>query len=290
MQFGFTTKCSTTSAATYLLNHVFLGREAGLLVGCLFIDLKKAFDCVNYSQLENILLAYGISDKALNTIKSFLLNRKQYVNINDQNSTFSTPQTGVPQGSVLGPLLFLIYINDIFHLNLLGTPILYADDSTLIYKAKNLDQLRDSITQDLHCLTRFFKQINMEINFVKTKFMIFKNKDDLYFDNIPINGNIISRVLDFEYLGLVINYKLDWNSHISRLISSISRYAGTFWRLRRVVTTRTLLNLYFAYIHSRLLYMLPVWGGAPGPLLVRVQRIQSRILKCIFHKPLQFPT
>jgi hypothetical protein len=287
-QFGFTSGSSTTSAVVSLLDSVFQRLETRQVTACLFIDIRKAFDCVNYDQLRIILSDYGIRESALNLISDFLTDRKQQVVVGDCMSPLLPLLSGIPQGSILGPILFLIYINEIFSLRLHGQLLLYADDSALIYSARSVDELNQFMREDICILIDFLKKINMQINFEKTKFMIFKYKQEYAYNKLLVDSFSILRVDGFDYLGLWIDHNLTWRPHSVLVLKKISNYAGIFWRLRRMVSIKTLLTVYFAYVQSHLSYMLPVWGASSDSIVREVQIIQSRILKCIFHKPLSF--
>jgi hypothetical protein len=135
-QFGFLKKSSTSSAASNLVNEITTKINNKLKTACLFVDLRKAFDCLKYSSLELILHNLGIRSDAKKLLMSYLTNRQQFVVCNGVQSSMSLVVGGVPQGSVLGPLLFLLYINGIFDLKLNGFVQLYADDMALVYGQK----------------------------------------------------------------------------------------------------------------------------------------------------------
>jgi hypothetical protein len=290
-QFGFRAKSSTTSAAASVVDLVLKHVEEGHATACLFVDISKAFDCLNYKKLETILMSIGMSDMALRVVLSYLENRRQFVVIDSHRSALLALESGVPQGSVLGPLLFLIYINNIFKLKLNGFPILYADDSVLVYKAASLVQLGEFILADIRTLVNFFGALNMKINFDKTKYMIFKmGPNDSALNEIVFENRVISRVDEYEYLGLIIDSTLNWHLHAKKIRNLVSKYAGVFWRLRKILNVKTMLLVYFSHVQSHLLYMLPVWGAASANITGDILKLQSRILKCIFRKPLRFST
>lgn len=141
-QFGFLKHSSTTSACANLFNEIVKSTNTSKKTSCIFIDLQKAFDSLNYEKLLKILKNYGICGKPLLLMKSYLTNRKQFVKINNTKSSLLDTTCGVPQGSILGPLLFNLYINDMLKLNLKGKAQLYADDCAIIYSENNFIDLK----------------------------------------------------------------------------------------------------------------------------------------------------
>jgi hypothetical protein len=146
------------------------------------------------------------------------------------------------------------------------------------------------ILRDIEKLSVFFKSLNMAINFSKTQFMIFRVRGENCFDEVVFENRSIVCVSQIEYLGLTIDSNLDWQPHAIKILNTISKYAGVFWRLRRLVNGRTMLPLYFSHIQSYLLYLLPVWGAASSGVVRDILGVQNRIFKCIFHKSIRFPT
>lgn len=144
-------------------------------VGALFLDLKKAFDTLNHNILLGKLERYGVRGVALNLIKSYLSNRQQYVSIGDYSSNLREISIGVPQGSNIGPLLFLIYINDLGNIALNGTPRLFADDTAIFYPCVNPNLMINQINEDLLLLKYYFANNLLTLNLSKTKFMVFRS-------------------------------------------------------------------------------------------------------------------
>jgi hypothetical protein len=287
MQFGFLPKSNTTSAASVLIDGVLVSLEKDLLTACLFLDISKAFDCVNFDKLVFILSSFGFRGNALQILKSFICGRSQYVCIDSKKSSVKRTLAGVPQGSVLGPLLFIIYINNIFNLNLIGKPILYADDTALTYSVNDFDELTKCIQSDLDSVNDFLHSLNMRLNISKTKLLIFKSGN---FSQLTYQGNVIDIVRSHNYLGLIIDSGLKWNQHVLSIKNKLSKYVGIFWRIRGVIDRKTLLKLYFSYVNSQLTYMLPIWGGTSITNISSIQCLQTKILKIIYNKRRSFGT
>jgi hypothetical protein len=164
MQFGFTQKSSTTSAAIHLIESIVKNLENKLCTAGLFIDLSKAFDCLEHCTLQRILISIGIENTALDLLMDYFKDRYQFVSINSDQSSNLPILNGIQQGSTLGPLIFLLYINHVFSLPLHGKIILYADDCALVYGTSNYDKLSEQMNHDLSILISFFNSINLQIN------------------------------------------------------------------------------------------------------------------------------
>lgn len=289
LQFGFVKNSSTTNAAVTLIDAIIKNKENGLCTGCLFIDISKAFDCMRYEQLRLILKSHGIIGRALDLIMNYLSNRMQYVELNGKSSSRTKANSGLPQGSCL-TILFLIYINPLFHLKLHGKLIMYADDSAIVYGATDPEILRIQMIEDLLILQEFLEKINMKINTKKTCFMLFQQKRHTSFDILNVNNEIVRRVDDFNYLGLCIDSNLNFHKHTSKVLNSISKFTGIVYRIKNFTSKKTLLTLYFAHMQSQLLYMLPVWGHGSATYLDKIQTAQNKVLKMILNKPRRYNT
>lgn len=173
LQYGFRQGCSTTSAVVELVDYVIKQIEAKKIVGGLFIDLKKAFDTLNHNILLKKLEYCGVRGLPNRLIGSYLTNRKQFVAVEGKTSKTLGINTGVPQGSNIGPLLFLVYINDIGKLDLKGIPRLFADDSALFYPGASTDEIVSHVEHDLCILNDYFCMNLLSLNLAKTKYMLF---------------------------------------------------------------------------------------------------------------------
>lgn len=199
---------------------------------------------------------------------------------------------GVPQGSNLGPLLFLLYINDLGNIPLKGTARLFADDTALFYPGFNVNSVINDIESDLLVLTRYFNENLLSLNVQKTKYMIFHScRNPLPVHLSPyINAEAIECVDKFKYLGIYLDPILSWSPHIKHIEHQLSCLCGVMWRVRKFMPKHALLKFYYAYIHSRLNYLVSIWGQACVSYLQKIQRLQNRCLKIVFNKPLLFPT
>lgn len=282
-QYGFMEKSSTSSAALNLIDSVVRGLEDGFITAALFVDIRRAFDSMNFQQLEEELIACGVGGLALKLLKNYFDGRRQFVNVEEEFSETEGVEGGLPQGSNI-PVIFLLYLNRVFQLSLHGRLIMYADDAVLIYRAKDEFTLLMQILEDLEKIYNFLLSLNMLINFQKTKFMVFKSKK-VSFRSISFRGETIERVDVYEYLGLLVDCGLKFKQHAERVLKTVSRFLGLIYRLRHFLPTSTLLSLYFAHVQSHLLYLLPVWGASSANMTAKIQSVQSRVLKIIYQKP-----
>lgn len=199
-------------------------------------------------------------------MKSYLTNRNQFISMSSISSNHRLIARGVPQGSILGPILFIIFMNDIFSINWHGKLQLYADDACLIYGGKEYPSLKHNLLQDLEKLDSWMNTNKLSINYSKTNFMIFQLKNiqsEDIFNQIEFKTNILNRVDVVKYLGLILNTNLNFTHHVNLIKNKIAKFVGVFRRIGKFLNESVKLSLYFAYIHSHIVYLNCIWGVAP---------------------------
>lgn len=286
-QYGFLPKSGTEIAAINLIQNINENIDRGKLTSAIFIDLKKAFDNINRPIFIRKLCDMNVSNEVIMLIVSFLSNRKQFVSVDIKCSDNVYSECGVPQGSRLAALFFLIYINDIFNCDIFGSIQLYADDIVISYSCDNYCDMKDMMQSDLNKLSRYFNLNLLKINDKKTNYMVFKNRQrqsDNYNFNILYNDKVIERVNEITYLGLKIDYKLNWHSHIDSIRNKIYSIIGAIRKAKEVLPRSALIKIYFAHIYSHLKFMLPIWSSGPKVKLKSIKIIQNKALKIIFNK------
>ena len=218
-QFGFQKSHSTEHAIIQLIDQINSSFEKNNFTLDVFIDLSKAFDTVDHHILISKLENYGVNGNNLRWFQSYLKNREQYLNFNNKITTLSQITCGVPQGSILGPLLFLIYVNDLNNASSILDPITFADDTNLFYSQKNIHQLFTKINEELEKIGDWFKANKLSLNNKKTKYTLFhKNsiKDDLpvKLPDLEIANNEIERKKAIKFLGVILDENVNWQEHI----------------------------------------------------------------------------
>lgn len=216
-QFGFRKNYSTTMALSVLVDKIINSIEKGNYLMGLFLDFSKAFDTVNHSILLEKLDKYGLRGITHKWISNYLTNRKQFVCYNNSYSTTKDVVCGVPQGSILGPLLFLLYINDIVNVSNKLFPILFADDTNVFIEGQDLNDMTVVMNRELCKLVIWLNINKLSLNVKKTHVMIFRSKHRKCSNHnreIQINGQIISKVESTKFVGVIIDEHLSWRQHI----------------------------------------------------------------------------
>ena len=215
-QFGFRANHSTNHALISMTESIKSFLDNGDFGSGIFIDLEKAFDTVNHQILCNKLNYYGFRGKFNNLLKSFLSNRKQFVSINGFDSSHLEIKCGVPQGSTLGPLLFLLYINDLRYSWKYSTVSHFADDTSIIYSSNHLKTIETNLNFDLKCVPEWLKSNRLSLNVKKTKLLFFRSKYKTIQENISIKiqGVRINPSSHVKYLGIFIDEHLSWKHQI----------------------------------------------------------------------------
>ena len=248
-----------------------------------FIDLEKAFDTVNHKILLQKLSYYGVKGNALHWLCDYITNRKQCVTL-DEISSYLPITCGVPQGSILGPLLFTIYINDMHKAVLNCTVYHFADDTNLIYSNKNIKTLRKMMSEDLRCINAWLCANRLSVNTTKTEFILFKPSKCKLGERFTLKFNKITifESKKLRYLGVILDDKLSWKYHIHELAKKLSRATGVINRLKEnSVPNSALLSVYFAIFQSHLNFGLSVWGQAHEVYLQKIRTIQNKVLRKI---------
>lgn len=288
-QYGFREKSGTATAAIEVMDFVLgnLDKRGYSVVSALFIDLRKAFDSVNHEILLRKLYVYGVRGPALGILRSYLTGRRQFVSVSGEASSWRNVSKGVPQGSVLGPLLFLMFLNDIAQLPLFGKIFLYADDACLMYPGTDDSSNCTKMNEDLELLSQYFSRNDLQLNVSKTKYMHLCSSRKLLsgLSRVTYRGELVEEVQEFCYLGLWLDSNLTWKRHVHYLCSKLSQLVGIFYRVRDEIPLYALKRLYYALAHSRLTYMITVWANTTGENLERIQVLQNRLLKLIFRLP-----
>ena len=237
-QYGFRKHHSTEYAALHIVDYLYYKLDLKKIPINLYLDLSKAFDSLSHEILLRKLLHYGICGAAINLMASYLKNRKQFVQFDGYKSDMKTICNGVPQGSILGPLLFLVYINDFPNASKVFNFLMYADDTTLYccledIKSDNKEQI---LNNELECVYEWLNANKLSLNVRKTKYMIFqKYKNNGIGElNLRISNDNIEHVNEFNFLGLHLNSKLNWDTHINIIEKRISRAVGIIKKLQLI--------------------------------------------------------
>ena len=252
--------------------------------GCgIFLDLQKAFDTVNHSILLMKLENYGIRGPALEWFKSYLSGRKQYVSVNGFSSSQLNVKCGVPQGSVLGPLLFLIFINDLPNSSSLLSFYLFADDTNIYFEAENLDMLQGIVNEELKKVKEWLDVNKLSLNIDKTNFIIFKSPQHSSLEtvNIKIGNQPVKQSRYVKFLGVLLDGNLSWKYHLSELSKKLARTCGMFFKIRHFLPVDVMICLYNSLFSSFLQYGIVVWGLTYDVHIKPIYLLQKRVVKAI---------
>lgn len=308
-QYGFRAKKSTEDAVVGLVDYVTQKMDIGSRCIGVFLDLAKAFDTVSRPILLKKMELLGIRGVALKWFQSYLTNRRQRVKVEDshgntQLSTYKEVAFGVPQGSVLGPTLFLIYINDLCSLDIPQSKIFtFADDTAVVFHSKDWKSLEKTTETGLAKVSCWLQDNLLTLNTGKTKYVTFaitkRTKPDfplqikIHSCHNPVqkcNCCTLEETTSIKYLGIFIDEHLRWTKQIECLCSRVRKLLYIFKRLSYIASSEIIKMTYYALCHSVLQYGITAWGSTTKTNLISLERAQRAILKVAFRKPYRYPT
>ena len=278
-QYGFRKNRSTELAINEFIDKITKAIDKGKYTIGIFLDLSKAFDTINHTILIKKLEYYGIRGIALKWFQNYLTSRKQIVKYNDIMSEAMTITTGVPQGSILGPLLFLLYINDIQNCSELVSTILFADDTNIFHSHSCLKDLNLIMQDEINKIADWITSNKLSLNTAKTKFILFRSSNKKLKHNITIsiNKQPIKQVKSTTFLGVIIDEYLTWNDHIDLLTKKIIKSTGIISKIRHFTNLNTLKLVYYALVYPYLIYGNLIWGNTYKKRLHKLMNIQKKI-------------
>ena len=282
-QFGFRNYHSTDYAILTIIDKIQSAIDASDYSCGIFLDCSKAFDTINHQILIQKLDFYGIRGIEKKWFISYLSNRRQSVIINNVSSDLTSVSCGIPQGSVLGPILFLIYIND-FHLcSSLFDFHLFADDANLFYRHRNLDTLKENINSELNNIHSWLCANKLSLNIEKSNFVLFHSRQKKVSTDfeLTLNNKRLKQESSIKYLGIYIDSFLSWKTHVVYISKKIKRNIGILCKLRYYVQTDILVNLYYALIYPFLTYGLLAWGNTYKTTLQPIVILQKKTIRLL---------
>lgn len=283
VQFGFRRSRSTVDAVIELTEHIYNSLNSKEHAVSVFIDFKKAFDTVNHTILFNKLNFYGIRGLPLLLVKSYLTNRVHCVRNVTSVSSVRTSNIGLPQGSIMAPLLFLIYINDLPNVSTTLSSLLFADDTTFLASSSDYNTLIATLNREMTLVLRWTICNRLSLNTQKTFSVLFTNRSHATNPaiDIVINEEAIPLVASSKFLGVIIDCNLRFDKHLSNNESKLSKSIGILYKLKRFAPEDVMLSLYYSLVYPYLTYCNVVWGGSSDVYLGRLFRIQKRIVRII---------
>ena len=276
---GFRKGYSTQHALLHMLHSWQRELDKGQFVAAVLMDLSKAFDCMNHDLLLAKLHAYGLSKPALKLIQSYLSDRKQRVGIDHVFSPWLDMTIGVPQGSILGPLLFNIFINDLlldFHDTNIGI-CNYADDNTVYASGKSVVEVKQKLEKSLAFMSDWFRNNGFQLNADKCQFIVFGNKRD-EFDNLCFNGEMLDVCQDVKLLGVTFDSHLTFKKHIGKLCRSANAKLSALRRVVYFMSAEKLRLIANSFIKSEFNYCPLIWSFSTSRgYMHKIERVNERV-------------
>ena len=284
-QSGFLPKHSTVHQLLEIYNSILNSLEKKEANCFVFCDFSKAFDKVWHRGLLHKMKAYGITGNLINWFKSYLKARRQKVVIKNNSSAYCEISAGVPQGSVLGPLLFIIYINDIAD-KLISLSRLFADDTSFGYSNRDTMQLKNVIAHDLNEMDIWSKKWLMSFNPDKTEIMIFSNRSVPENLDFSFNGKSVPITTSHKHLGVTFSNDAKWNNHVDNIKSSVSKHLNILRKLKYRLSRTNLDKLYLVYIRPLFEYACELWDNCGIGNSQKLEQLQLEAARIVTGLPI----
>ena len=292
-QYGFRQNHSTMQALIEITDYIKAAIDGKKLVCGTFLDLTKAFDTVDHNILIKKLNNYGIRGVANKLIKSYLTNRYQYVALGNTHSNKQSINCGVPQGSVLGPLLFLIYINDIANCSKIGKIRIFADDTSAFVEGHEVNDVISKSELLMNDLNNWFKANKLTLSTNKSCFILFRSAQsriNQIASVLHFGENNINRQTSVKYLGVTLDEHLNWNEHVQEVCNSLKRCFSTFYNVKNYINLDQARTIYYSLVYSKIKYALAIYGTTSKENILLIQRLQNKLLKVLTKKNYRYST
>ena len=288
-QSGFRSLFSTTTAMLDLTNEWCFNIDRKLVNGVLFLDLKKAFDTVDHTILIKKLQYLGLNQSAVEWFKSYLGDRVQMCAVNGVLSDPDQLSCGVPQGTILGPLLFLIYINDLPNCVKYSSTRMFADDTNLTASGSSIPEIKTMLDKDIECLVEWLCVNKLTLNVIKTEYMLIGSwqrisslTDSL---SLSINGIALKQTHALKCLGLTIDDNLTYKHHIDNVIKRVKSNLSIMRKAKPFLNQQLLKTIYYSIIEPHFTYCSVVWDSIDQTLADKLQKLQNRAARIITSAP-----
>ena len=282
-QFGFRKNCSTSDAILTFVSQIYSAINMGEYFVAIYLDFSKAFDTVNHSILLKKLFKLGIRGVCHDWFRSYLEERQQYVSVSDCKSGKRSVKTGVPQGGIISPLLFSIYVNDMCKSSNKLCFTHFADDTNVYVQGGNLQELESTLNEELARIDEWLCCNRLSLNIDKTYYMIFSNGRISDGIDVKIRDIAIEKAEDdvVKILGIMIDDKLNFNVHVKGICLKMSRSCGVVFKLSQFLPGRILKMLYNSIVLPCLVYCIEIWGSTSNVNMRRISRLQDRVVKLL---------
>ena len=286
-QYGFRRNKNTASALIDLSNKAFSAMNQSKSVLGIFLDFSKAFDTIDHNILLVKLESMNFDFRSIELLKNYLYGRQQKTYVNGSYSDISTLSCGVPQGSILGPTLFLIYINDLPNAASKLDPILYADDTNLFFESGNLGTNQELINIELKNVENWCIRNKLTVNMTKTHYIVLRthqNKTDLRGFSLKMFNTELTQLDSITFLGITIDSHLSWQQHTHKLCQQLRPLVGLLYKCSQYLPRKILIQIYNSFINSKISYCIESWGNAPNTHTHPIYLLQKKLIRIIHGK------